>query len=207
MTMSKPVRKRMSANARRDQLLDATRELAVAEGFHAVSLERIAQTCGVTRTLIYQQFGSLSGLLLAMVDREIQCAARGLNDALRVQPTQRKVRFVATLAEIFRAVEAAPSTWRMFMMPSDGGPPELYQRLAQAVAYTRKFLDDSLLALDAEVSSLAAADRELTVHLMYAMGEELIRLYLQDPQHYPVERLLKQAERLSGTLFQGGAGV
>ncbi len=68
-------RQRMSAADRRAQLLDATRRVADAEGFGAVTIERIAAECGVTRTLIYQQFTSLGGLLEALVDREFARAS------------------------------------------------------------------------------------------------------------------------------------
>ena len=68
-------RRRMTVEKRREQIMDAARDIANAEGFHAVTLDRVAEACGITRTLIYQQFGNLSGLLVAMVDREYTRAA------------------------------------------------------------------------------------------------------------------------------------
>src|SRR5215217_6236529 len=61
---------RMTGTERREQLLDATKAIAVADGFHAVSIEAVARRAGITRPIVYGHFGDLGGLLEAMVDRE-----------------------------------------------------------------------------------------------------------------------------------------
>jgi len=192
----------MSVELRREQILDAVRDLVDGQGFHAVTLERIAQACGITRTLIYQQFGNLSGLLLAMVDREFERAAEGFLQAGTRQPAKGQSRFAAGVAGVLEAVDAAPATWRMLLMPTQGGPPELYERLAQGRALTRGHLDAALAAADPALVSLTNPDRELAIGVLHAVSEELVRLRLQDPQAYTVERLLVQAEWLARALFQ-----
>ena len=126
-------RQRMRAEQRREQLLDATRQLVDAEGFAAVTIEAVAQRCGVTRTLVYQQFGSLAGLLVAMVDREYLHAAAGFLAAIRRAPAPGETPFTAALSGVLDAVDAAPATWRMFLMPSEGGPA---RRLLLAVNHS-----------------------------------------------------------------------
>lgn len=200
--MNKPTRSRMSALARRDQILDAVCQVVDLEGFHAVTIERVAQDCGITRTLIYQQFGTLTGMLEAMVDREFQRGSVGLIKAMQERPADKREQFVHTLAGIFKAISEAPATWRMFLIPSEGGPPELYRHLNQAVDFTHEFLRNSLEDMRGEGANLSQADPELTVRVMYALGDELIKLYLNDPENYPVERLLKQAQWLSQVLFR-----
>jgi AcrR family transcriptional regulator len=192
----------MSVELRREQILDAVRDLVDGQGFHAVTLERIAQACGITRTLIYQQFGNLSGLLLAMVDREFERAAEGFLQAGTRQPAKGQSRFAAGVAGVLEAVDAAPATWRMLLMPTQGGPPELYERLAQGRALTRGHLDAALAAADPTLTTLTNPDRELAIGVLHAVSEELVRLRLEDPQSYTVERLLVQAEWLARALFQ-----
>ncbi|RJF88529.1 TetR/AcrR family transcriptional regulator [Oleomonas cavernae] len=192
----------MSVELRREQILDAVRDLVDGHGFHAVTLERIAQACGITRTLIYQQFGNLSGLLLAMVDREFQRAAEGFLQAGTRQPAKGQSRFAAGVAGVLEAVDAAPATWRMLLMPTQGGPPELYERLEQGRALTRGHLDAALQAADPSLVSLTNPDRVLAIGVLHAVSEELVRLRLEDPQAYTVERLLAQAEWLAQALFK-----
>lgn len=200
--MALATRQRMSAESRRDQILDATRQVVDVDGFHAASIERIAQECGITRTLIYQQFGSLSGMLVAMVDREFQHATAGFMLAIQRQPPSDKEKFTAALAGMLDAVDAAPATWRMFLMPPEGGPPELFERLAKSRALTLSYISMALEASGLEKTIIVSEDRELTIRMMYAVAEELVKLRLQDPKTYTTERLLAQAEWLSRALFQ-----
>lgn len=194
-------RRRMSVEMRREQILDAARDLVDAEGFHAVTLERIADTCGITRTLIYQQFGNLSGLLLAMVDREYAYAAESFAKASKRLPASNQSHYVAGVAGVLEAVDASPATWRMLLMPSQGGPPELYERLGQARELTRAHLDQALNDAGVKPSNRSNPDRELAVRMLNAVSEELVQLRLTDPKTYTTERLLAQAEYLFKAMF------
>lgn len=196
-----PPRRRMATGLRREQILDAVRDLVDAEGFHAVTMDRIAQACGITRTLIYQQFGNLSGLLLAMVDREFQRAARAFERAQQRPPAPGQSRFAAGVAGVLEAVDMDPATWRMLLLPGQGGPPELYERLQVARDLTRSHLNDALLAADPTLSSLTNPDSELAIAMLQSISEELVRLRLRDPVAYSTERLLAQAEWFARTLF------
>jgi AcrR family transcriptional regulator len=53
----------------RDALVDAATEVFARRGFHAASLEEIAELAGFTRGAIYSNFDSKEDLLLAVVDR------------------------------------------------------------------------------------------------------------------------------------------
>ena len=54
----------------RARILDAANRLLLARGYHGVGLEAVAQAAGVTRQTVYDQFGSKSGLLGAMIARQ-----------------------------------------------------------------------------------------------------------------------------------------
>src|SRR3954451_4827885 len=74
---------RMTGGERREQILDATKRIAVGQGFHAVSIEAVCRAAGITRPLGYAHFGDLAGLLGALVRRE---AARGLEQRAAILP-------------------------------------------------------------------------------------------------------------------------
>src|SRR5690349_7650561 len=107
------MRRRMSAEQRREQLLDVALDIVVAEGFYAASIDRVARDAGVTRTLIYNQFGDLAGMVSALVDRETGLAMEGLADALAPMPDE--LDFVdvaeALLRAMIAAVDRAPRAW------------------------------------------------------------------------------------------------
>src|SRR5438309_10786029 len=75
---------RMSAQERREQLLDVTKRLVAKRGFHAVSIEAVAREAGITRPIVYGHFRDLQGLLEALVERE---GARALAQLAEVLPT------------------------------------------------------------------------------------------------------------------------
>src|SRR5881227_2261995 len=86
-------RRRMRASDRREQILDIAHAIVDAEGFHAATINRIAAEAGVTRTVIYQQFGDLSSLFIALLDREADRARRrGRRGRLRGELRRRPAR-------------------------------------------------------------------------------------------------------------------
>ena len=194
-------RQRMSVEDRREQILDVTRDMADREGFYAVTLDRVAGACSITRTVIYQQFGNLADLLLAMVDREYERAAESFERAAERVPAKGQSRYGAGVAGMLEAVDASPATWRMLLMPSQGGPPELYERLEQGRALTRAHFSQALAKEGMGSSPKANPDPELAVHMLLAVSEELVHLRLTDPKIYTTERLLAQAEWLFKAMF------
>jgi AcrR family transcriptional regulator len=136
MAVTRITRRRMSAEERREQLLDVTRDLVGEQGFHAVSIEAVARRAGITRPVIYGHFGDLDGLLEAMLDRESARALSQLADVLPSPDAARdsKEALVAGLRGYLEAVRANPVTWRLVLMPPEGTPAALRDRVAQGRA-------------------------------------------------------------------------
>ena len=59
---------RLPASARRRQLLDAALEAFAARGFHATSMNDVADAAGVTKPVLYQHFGSKRALYQELLD-------------------------------------------------------------------------------------------------------------------------------------------
>src|SRR5215208_3544992 len=68
--MSRVGTPRMSAQARREQLLDAAKAAVAEHGIHGVSIEAVARGAGVTRPIVYRHFRDLAALLDALIERE-----------------------------------------------------------------------------------------------------------------------------------------
>jgi AcrR family transcriptional regulator len=184
---------RMSAQDRRRQLLEVTRAIVAERGFHAVSIEAVAREAGITRPVVYGHFTDLPGLLEALVDQESERALGQLaavlpRDLAAGEPRQ---LLLGALRGYLEAVQAEPVTWRLVLMPPEGAPPVLRDRIAQGRA--------------AVVVQLAAAmspglgtgrkspDPELTARTLSALADEAARLLLTDAETYSPERLLKHA--------------
>jgi hypothetical protein len=101
---------------------------------------------------------------------------------------------------VLRAADAHPATWRLFLFPPQGAPPELHERLAQAQVVVRQYFVGVLLDINPNTP-----DAEYTARILNAAGDELLRLRLSDPEAATHERLLAHARRLTpGLLRQAG---
>src|SRR5256714_931468 len=59
---------RLPAPRRRHQLLDVARELFAAGGFHATSMDDVAEAAGVTKPVLYQHFPSKRALYRELLE-------------------------------------------------------------------------------------------------------------------------------------------
>jgi AcrR family transcriptional regulator len=186
-------RRRMSASARRDQLLDVALEVVVREGFAAVSMQMVAQRAGVSRPVVYEHFGTLQALLEGLIDREManaleqidETALGDLNDGDAIE------LMLDSLGKYLAAVEGHPATWRLVLIPPQGAPESLRRSIEQGQAHVLRSLTNAV-----RLGSLAGPyvqDPELTARMLSAMADEYARLVLTEPDRYPPERLLLHA--------------
>ena len=184
----------MSSPERRDQILDATLALAQERGFHSVSIDGVARAAGISRPIVYQHFGDLPGLLHALVDREGERATVQLAELLptTVEPDPRE-QLVSALGAFLEAVKAEPVRWRLILLPREGAPEIMRERFERERAgVTTQLAAVVGPALDS-VPGAPAPDAALLARSLQALAEELARVVLEDPQRYPVERLLEYA--------------
>jgi AcrR family transcriptional regulator len=193
---------KMSAEARRAQLLDVTKDLVAREGFHAVSIEAVAREAGITRPIVYGHFRDLSGLLEALVDREGERALAQLAGFLPTDLTGGDPQEVmlAALGAYLEAVRADPATWRLVLMPPEGAPARLRERIADGRAEVVGQLAGAIAP--GFGAGQESPDPELTARMLSALADESARLLLTDPRRYPPERILRHAEWLLGSLLR-----
>ncbi len=194
VTAANPKR-RMTAEGRREQILDVTHAIVDAEGFHAATPNRIAQQAGITRSLIYQKFGDLAGLFVELIDREAARAGAQFAAAISGLDAAEDQSLVLAFDGVLAAVDANPATWRLFLFPPQGAPPELYARLAQSQAVVLDFFVRELLRINPHLH-----DPEYTARILHAAGRELLQLHLSDPQTATVERLRTFVRRFGSEL-------
>lgn len=185
--------RRMSGEARREQLLDVTAQLIAERGFHPLSVGSIAERAGVTRAVVYQQFSDLRTLLHAVIDRETsgalaQVVATTLGDLTAGDPLD---LMLASLRAYLEAVRSHPVRWRLVLMPPEGAPEQLHRRIAFGRA---RILSRLIQAVRPALSGAASSpDAELTARTLSVLSDEYARLVLTDPDAYPTERLLRHA--------------
>ena len=125
----RPKRERLSPVARQQRLLDAAALIIETEGTAAITMERLGEVAGSSRTLAYSHFRSRAALLLCLYERELEvyvdlygrrmAAATSFEDRMRASMSayldaivERGVLFVRLMSEpsIESEVEAIRQT-------------------------------------------------------------------------------------------------
>jgi len=204
---------RLPPEVRRRELLDAALDVITEQGFDSLSVEAVASRAGVTRPVIYDNFGDLDDLLLALLDREEKTALRPLLEIVGGDPGEGvdpEVFLYEGVLGFLEAVHESPRTWRLVLMPPRGRSPELRARIAA----TRRLIAERVHALlkwgVAKRGGPAGLDLRLFARVIVATGEDAARLTLVHPRRYPPKRLAALAREgiavLPATARSRGAG-
>ncbi len=196
---------RMTAEERREQILDVTRAIVDERGFHAVTIDGVAREAGITRPVVYGHFTDLPGLLEALIEREGMRAMVQLTNVLPkaapgADPTE---LLVDALRDWLEAVQEAPATWRMVLVPPEGAPVELHEAIAVARTAAAGELERIAAPEVASRAGQTSPDPELTARLLQALSEEAARLLLSDPERYPIDRLVTHSRWILGQFGSG----
>ncbi len=200
---------RLPAEERRKQLLDAALELLATDGFDAVNVESVARKAGVTRPVVYDQFGDLDGLLVALVDREEATALAPLTAIIGDDPRDDvdPDAFLVDAVRTFLAeVRSAPRTWRVVLMPPDGGSADLRERVQRSRRTITGRVAELLRWGIARRGGPHGLDVDLLARLVVAIGEDGARLVVAHPRRYSPDRLTRIVEQLV-TLIPTGVSI
>jgi AcrR family transcriptional regulator len=127
---------RLTAAARRAQLIDVGRAIFGKRGYEATSVEEIASRAKVSKPIVYEHFGGKEGLYAVVVDREVEHIVNRIVEAMSTgAPRERLER--AALA-FLTYVEERPDGFAMLLRDAPaskgrGEMPVLMYDLAERV--------------------------------------------------------------------------
>ena len=112
-------RGRMTAAARREQLIAVARRLFAERGFDGASIEEIAARAAVSKPVVYEHFGGKEGLYAVVVDREV-CQLLGMmQDSLQAEHP--RVLLEQAAFALLDYIEQAPDGFRILVRDSPVG--------------------------------------------------------------------------------------
>jgi len=173
---------------REPQILEVAGRVFAARGYHAASMDEIAEQADVTKPMIYAYFGSKERLYLAYIER----SGRELLDRMRTAADPDAApgeRLQAGMLEFLGFVEERRDGWQVLYSEASarGGP------LAEEVATLRAAIAGIITRLltetipDAHVSADARAALDGVAHAVVGAGESLANWWLAHPE-VPRER-------------------
>ncbi|MBV6509631.1 MAG: hypothetical protein JJLCMIEE_02727 [Acidimicrobiales bacterium] len=108
--------RRLTPEMRREQtrayLLESAAAVFAAKGYHAASLDEIAEAAGFTRGAIYSNFGGKEGLFMALVEHRQQAMVSEFFGAL--DPAADRSERLQALREVSSRLMPTPSEWALF---------------------------------------------------------------------------------------------
>ncbi len=73
---------RLTAVARRAQLIEVGRAVFAEQGYEATSVEEIAARAKISKPILYDHFGGKEGLYAVVVDREVEYILKNIAEAV-----------------------------------------------------------------------------------------------------------------------------
>jgi len=188
---------RLSANARRDQLLDVALTTFARAGYHETSMNDVADAAGVTKPVLYQHFESkrdlYQALLDAVGDRLISAIRAATGDV-----TSGRERTDRGFRAYFRWVADHPEAFVLMY----GGASRQDQEFAHAV---RKVTDEAAHAIAPLIEAGIDDEHRLTLaHALVGISEGVSRRLVERGEDFDPDEV---ADQLSAFAWAGLRGI
>ncbi|GIU86742.1 MAG: putative transcriptional regulator, TetR family protein [Acidimicrobiia bacterium] len=138
---------RLPADQRRRQLLEVARDLFAARGFHATSMDEIAERAGVTKPVLYQHFPSKRALYLELLT-DTGDELLGALRAATHRVTSGRERVEAGFLAYFRFVAERRAGFRLLFSSAIRTDPE-FARVVDGVVRTASGIISELIEIPA----------------------------------------------------------
>ena len=121
-------RSRLPRDERRAILLSAALEVFTVSGYHAASMDEIADRAGVSKPVLYQHFPSKLDLYLAVLDLHIDSLVFDLQKAI-ASTKENKNRVKATVDAYFGFIDDEAGAFRLLFESDMSIEPQVRERL------------------------------------------------------------------------------
>jgi AcrR family transcriptional regulator len=189
---------RLPAARRRRQLLDVALEVFAHKGFHATSMEEVAEAAGVTKPVLYQHFASKRELYLELLEdvggQMMTAVAKAVAQARG--PHQ---QVEAGFAAYFRFVAEHEDAFKLLF----GSGSRRDQEFADAVSHVESSIADELAGLiEADIDT---EHRRELAHGLIGLAEGASRYWIASGRDIDVERLGRRMAQMSWAGLRGVA--
>lgn len=177
-----PVRRRLTPDARRRQLLEAALVVFAELGYDGASLEAIARQAGVTKPVVYRHFASKQALHVAVLQAEAEALLRAL--AARGRGDTVEDRVADAMLAVFEVNRAHPYAWRVLVATRgvDPAAAELQRAFQDAAdtAVAERILDEPGFSPPAGLARVTAA--RALARLVRSGVDGLLGWWLEHPE-------------------------
>lgn len=181
---------RLPAARRRRQLLDVALDRFAAKGFHATSMDEIAEAAGVTKPVLYQHFASKRRLYLELLDDvggQLMAAIADATSGASGPRAQVEAGFAAYVAFMTGRRQAFPLLF--------GSGARRDTEFADAVKKVEESIAEAIAELIAV--NLGEVQRRILATAIIGMAEGVLRHWIADEASVSPEVLVRQMSDLA----------
>jgi AcrR family transcriptional regulator len=187
---------RLPAARRRRQLLDVALERFASKGFHATSMEEIAEAAGVTKPVLYQHFRSKRHLYLELLDDVGTQLMEAIGKAT-AEASGPRLQVEAGMAAYVSFMTSRPQAFPLLFGSGARRDPEF----ADAVRRVEDAIADAVAALiEADVD---AVHRRVLAAAIVGMAEGVLRHWIADGPAVDTGLLARQMAELAWAGLRG----
>lgn len=190
--------RRLTAEARRAQLLQVAREVFASDGFHGAAMEQIAVRAGVTKPVLYQHFENKKELYLGLLEEDMGRLLDDIRRAIEGARSNRE-RIERATGAYFSFIDANEGSFRLLFRETMGADDEF----RRAIERFRDELARSIAAVIAAETGLPASESELLARGVMGIAESAAQWWL-DHRSVPAERVVRDLSELA---WRGLAGL
>ncbi|MET8352855.1 MULTISPECIES: TetR/AcrR family transcriptional regulator [unclassified Micromonospora] len=200
-----PAFKRLPRAVREQQMLDAAVKVFSRRGFHAASMDEIAEDAGISKPMVYAYLGTKEELFVACLHREGTRMMQAIAGAA-APDLPADERLWRGLRAFFGFVGAYRDGWAVLYRQARGEQPfagELTTMRARLVEVVAGMLDHALRAEGREVT---AVDLEVVAYALVGATESLADWLADHPEADPEKtatRMMNVAWLGAGQLLHG----
>ncbi|WP_425833542.1 TetR/AcrR family transcriptional regulator [Streptomyces fractus] len=178
----------MPRQMREQQIIDVGVRVFARRGYHAASVDEIAELAGISKPMVYLYLDSKEGLFLACLRREAGRLVGAFQEAARGAGAAPELRLYAGLSAFFAFVAERRDSWVVLHRQAS----ELSEAIAAAVADARRAIMAEVAGLirdgisdSGRGSQLGDEDADFVAHALVGAADSLTDWMERHPGQSP----------------------
>jgi AcrR family transcriptional regulator len=181
---------RLSATARREQILEVALQVFASSGFHGASMNEVAEAVGVTKPVLYQHFDSKRDLYQALID-DVGERLLGSITKAAAEATDGKSQTELGFRAYFRWVADDHDAFR-FLFGSGTRRDDEFNSAVQRITAQAADAIAPLIAVDID-----AAHRTTLAHALVGLAEGASRLLVDRGDEFDPDEIATVVSNLA----------
>lgn len=188
---------RLPRAARREQLLATAQEAFVDSGYHATSMDEIADRAGVSKPVLYQHFDGKLELYLGLLETQSDLLIKRLEDALASSDDNAE-RIGATVRAYFQFADEPNGAHRLLFETDLISEPAVQDLLERPIVQCA----DAVAKLIAQDTGMPFSSAQLLGVSLVGMAQACAQRWVSEGRQTPLE----EAVELVSTVAWRGLG-